>query len=224
MDSNYQKPLRIYLVSSPDSPEFSHLSRALTRSNLIAFDAEWKPIRSHQHNFPIVSLLQLACQFDRRLCSDSDELNESAVYLLDLSSIPLSSIWKLLKEVFVSPDVLKLGFKFKQDLIYLSSTFCLQGCEPGFDRVSFELLITVSFSLIYLFFLGGKWLLMNYLKWVIDIFKLKWKNFSFFLKLMIIFARVLWKVEDEAHVLVMLWDLSEEHVMLLGFFKFWVII
>ncbi|XP_044503232.1 uncharacterized protein LOC123223858 isoform X2 [Mangifera indica] len=135
MDSNYQKPLRIYLVSSPDSPEFSHLSRALTRSNLIAFDAEWKPIRSHQHNFPIVSLLQLACQFDRRLCSDSDELNESAAFLLDLSSIPLSSIWKLLKEVFVSPDVLKLGFKFKQDLIYLSSTFCLQGCEPGFDRV-----------------------------------------------------------------------------------------
>lgn len=154
MDSNYQKPLRIYLVSSPDSPEFSHLSRALTRSNLIAFDAEWKPIRSHQPNFPIVSLLQLACQFDRRLCSDSDELNESAAFLLDLSSIPLSSIWKLLKEVFVSPDVLKLGFKFKQDLIYLSSTFCLQGCEPGFDRVSFELLITVSFSLIYLFFFG----------------------------------------------------------------------
>lgn len=156
MDSNHQKPVRIYKVSSPDSPEFTHLTRALTRSNLIAFDAEWKPIRSHQPNFPIVSLLQLACQFDRRLCSDSDELNESAAFLLDLSSIPLSSIWKLLKEVFVSPDVLKLGFKFKQDLIYLSSTFCLQGCEPGFDRVSFELLITVSFSLIYLFFLGGK--------------------------------------------------------------------
>ncbi|XP_031266835.1 uncharacterized protein LOC116125184 [Pistacia vera] len=135
MDSNYHKPLRIYLVSSTDLPEFTHLTRALTRSNLIALDAEWKPIRSHQPNFPTVSLLQLACQLDPRLSSDSDELNETVVFLLDLSSIPLSSILELLKEVFVSPDVLKLGFKFKQDLIYLSSTFCSQGCEPRFDRV-----------------------------------------------------------------------------------------
>ncbi|KAJ0044543.1 hypothetical protein Pint_05109 [Pistacia integerrima] len=135
MDSNYHKPLRIHLVSSTDLPEFTHLTRALTRSNLIALDAEWKPIHSHQPNFPTVSLLQLACQLDPRLSSDSDELNETVVFLLDLSSIPLSSILELLKEVFVSPDVLKLGFKFKQDLIYLSSTFCSQGCEPGFDRV-----------------------------------------------------------------------------------------
>ncbi|KAJ0102350.1 hypothetical protein Patl1_05219 [Pistacia atlantica] len=140
MDSNYHKPLRIYLVSSADSPEFTHVTRVLTRSNLIALDAEWKPIRSHQPNFPTVSLLQLACQLDPRLSSDSDELNETVVFLLDLSSIPLSSILELLKEVFVSPDVLKLGFKFKQDLIYLSSTFCSQGCEPGFDRVSTEVL------------------------------------------------------------------------------------
>lgn len=35
----------------------------------------------------------------------------------------------------MSPDVVKLGFRFKQDLVYLSSTFCEQGCNPGFDRV-----------------------------------------------------------------------------------------
>lgn len=169
MDSNFHKPLRIHLVSSTDSPEFTHLTRALTRSNLIALDAEWKPSRAHQPNFPTVSLLQLACQLDPRLSSDSDGLNESVVFLLDLSSIPLSLIWELLKEVFVSPDMLKLGFKFKQDLIYLSSTFCSQGCEPGFDRVSFELLITVFFSLFICLLFIGKWLSMNYLKWVIDI-------------------------------------------------------
>lgn len=37
--------------------------------------------------------------------------------------------------MFVSPDLLKLGFRFKQDLVYLSSTFRSQGCEPGFEKV-----------------------------------------------------------------------------------------
>lgn len=36
----------------------------------------------------------------------------------------------------MSPDVIKLGFRFKQDLVYLSSTFREQGCDAGFDRVS----------------------------------------------------------------------------------------
>lgn len=37
--------------------------------------------------------------------------------------------------MFVSQKILKLGFRFKQDLMYLSSTFCSKGCEPGIDRV-----------------------------------------------------------------------------------------
>lgn len=51
-------------------------------------------------------------------------------------SLPLPQIYDLLKDVFESPNVLKLGFRFKQDLVYLSATFSAQRCEPGFDRVS----------------------------------------------------------------------------------------
>lgn len=123
----------IHLVASIDSPEFTLLTQSLTQSSLIGLDAEWKPIRTQQSSFPTVSLLQLACQLGPRLGPDSAK---SLVFLFDLSAIPLSSIYELLRDVFVSPDVLKLGFRFKQDLIYLSSTFCSQGCDPGFDRVS----------------------------------------------------------------------------------------
>ncbi|KAM7257522.1 hypothetical protein ACFE04_013263 [Oxalis oulophora] len=122
--------LKITVVSSTDLPEFTHLTRTLNRSSIVAIDAEWKPIirggPDRPNTFPTVSLLQLACQL-----SDSDE---SEVFLVDLYTIPLSSIWVLLKDVFCSPNVLKLGFGFKQDLVYLSSTFVAQGCG-GFDKV-----------------------------------------------------------------------------------------
>lgn len=137
MDSESLTPSEIHVVSSTDSPEFAHLTRVLARSSLIALDAEWTPVRAPQKStFPTVSLLQLACQLGHRPGTDSDELEGSLVFLLDLSSIPLASVWELLRDVFVSPDVLKLGFRFKQDLIYLSSTFSSHGCDPGFDRVS----------------------------------------------------------------------------------------
>ncbi|KAH7543809.1 hypothetical protein ACOSP7_031404 [Xanthoceras sorbifolium] len=143
MDSgqNNYEPIEIHLVDSTESPEFALLTRSLTRSLIIGLDAEWKPLRSQQSQFPTVSLLQLACQLGPRLSPDpveseeSAELTESVVFLLDLSSIPLSAIWELLRDVLISPDVLKLGFKFKQDLIYLSSTFCTRKCELRFDRV-----------------------------------------------------------------------------------------
>ncbi|KAL9690520.1 hypothetical protein QQ045_010921 [Rhodiola kirilowii] len=35
----------VHLVSSADSPEFSHLINSLNRSSLIGLDAEWKPTR-----------------------------------------------------------------------------------------------------------------------------------------------------------------------------------
>ncbi|KAJ6410976.1 hypothetical protein OIU84_007680 [Salix udensis] len=71
MDLPHEKPLKIHLVNSTESPEFTHLTQSLTRSSIIGLDAEWKPIRgqNHQPTFPTVSLLQLACQLDH----DSDE-------------------------------------------------------------------------------------------------------------------------------------------------------
>ncbi|THG22217.1 hypothetical protein TEA_005554 [Camellia sinensis var. sinensis] len=123
MEPKDQTPLAI---DSVDSPEFTHFTRSLSRSSVIGLDAEWKPLRSHESTFPTVSLLQIAC----RLSVDG----ESSVFLLDLLAIPLRSIYPLLRDVFVSPGILKLGFRFKQDLAYLSSTFCSQDCDPGFDR------------------------------------------------------------------------------------------
>ncbi|CAK9151577.1 unnamed protein product [Ilex paraguariensis] len=134
MEYTDQKPLTTHFVSATDSPGFTHLSWALPRSSVIGLDAEWKPIRTRQDTFPTVCLLQIAC----RLVGNDDstaQQNESLVFLLDLSTIPLSSIYELMKDVFVSPHILKLGFLFKQDLVFLSSTFCSQGCDPGFDRV-----------------------------------------------------------------------------------------
>ncbi|KAK3004174.1 hypothetical protein RJ639_019653, partial [Escallonia herrerae] len=135
-----QNQLTIHLVASTNSPEFTHLSWALSHSSVIGLDAEWKPIRGRQLTFPAVSLLQIAC----RLTSASGD--SAAVFLLDLSAIPLPSIYELLRDVFESPDVLKLGFRFKQDLVHLSSTFCSQGCEPGFDKVEPFLDITSIYN------------------------------------------------------------------------------
>ncbi|KAM6555518.1 hypothetical protein CsatB_002537 [Cannabis sativa] len=139
-----------HLVSSTDSPEFTHLTRALTRSSLVALDAEWKPTRTRQSTFPTVSLLQLACRLSPRLVGSSNELllpeEESVVFLVDLILIPPPSIWELLRDLFVSPDILKLGFRFKQDLVYLSSTFSSHGCNLGFDRVEPFLDITSIYN------------------------------------------------------------------------------
>ncbi|PWA95733.1 3'-5' exonuclease domain-containing protein [Artemisia annua] len=116
----------IHLVTSTESPEFSHFKWAISHSSIIGLDAEWKPVRSHQPTFPPVLLLQIACQLIN---------SEDIVFLLDLSEITLPSIYDLLKDVFISPDILKLGFRFKQDLLYLSSTFREHGCDAGFDTV-----------------------------------------------------------------------------------------
>ncbi|KAI3519424.1 hypothetical protein L1887_08533 [Cichorium endivia] len=144
MEPSFGKPLDIHFVSSTDSPEFARLNWALNHSSIIGLDAEWKPVRAHQPTFPTVLLLQIAC----RLNSDdsTQEQAESIVFLLDLSEILLPSIYELLRDVFVSPDILKLGFRFKQDLVYLSSTFRSQGCDSGFDRVEPFLDIATIYS------------------------------------------------------------------------------
>ncbi|KAF8379983.1 hypothetical protein HHK36_027451 [Tetracentron sinense] len=137
METKEQKRVKIEFVSSTDSPEFTHLTWALKRSSVVGLDAEWKPIRTQQSSYPTVSLLQIACRVVPRLSDGdgTDPLNDSLVFLLDLLAVPLPLVWELLRDMFISPDILKLGFKFKQDLIYLSSTFCSQGCNAGFDRV-----------------------------------------------------------------------------------------
>ncbi|KAL0692269.1 hypothetical protein Bca4012_059449 [Brassica carinata] len=129
--------MKIYLVSSTDSPEFTRLKCSFARSTVIALDAEWKPQRSVSSSFPIVTLLQVAC----RLGQDSDD-----VFLIDLTSIHLPSVWELLNDMFVSPDVLKLGFRFKQDLVYLSSTFTQHGCEGRFNEVKQYMDITSIYN------------------------------------------------------------------------------
>ncbi|KAL5071268.1 hypothetical protein RYX36_022155 [Vicia faba] len=136
MDPQNQKPLEIHLVTATDSPEFTHLTRCLTQTSLIGLDAEWKPVRTQQKSFPAVSVLQIACQLG----------DDSVVFLLDLLALPLSSIWEPLRVMLVSADILKLGFRFKQDLVYLSSTFCDQGCNPGFDKVEPYLDITSVYN------------------------------------------------------------------------------
>lgn len=137
---NARPSFEIHIVSSVDSPDYTQLTRTLTRSKLIALDAEWKPLRSPNHSsFPRVSLLQIACQFHL------DQPNDSVVFLLDLLSLPLSSVGDLLRDVFVSPHVLKLGFRFKQDLVNLSTTFCSYGGVSGLDRVSVCLFCFVSY-------------------------------------------------------------------------------
>ncbi|KAI9071045.1 hypothetical protein K1719_046990 [Acacia pycnantha] len=140
MDAQSREPLKVHLVSSSDSPEFALLNQALTRTSLVGLDAEWKPVRAQQTSFPAVSLLQIACQLNAGL--GGVESGDSVVFLLDLFSISLSLLWESLRDLLASPDILKLGFRFKQDLAYLSSTFCSQGCDPGFDKVDPYLDIT----------------------------------------------------------------------------------
>ncbi|KAI3800232.1 hypothetical protein L1987_35543 [Smallanthus sonchifolius] len=119
------KVVDINLVSSIDSPEFGRFKWAVTHSSIIGLDAEWKPVRGHQPTFPPVLLLQIACRVS----------DKSVVFLIDLSGTLPPSIYDLLRDVFLSPNILKLGFRFKQDLLYLSSTFRCHGCHSGFHRV-----------------------------------------------------------------------------------------
>ncbi|KAK1304257.1 hypothetical protein QJS10_CPB11g00686 [Acorus calamus] len=135
-----------HLVTTIGSAEYALLRRSLRRSSAVGLDAEWKPCRRGAANrsvdgspsFPTVTLLQIACRL-RPAGADADDDRSTdhpvVVFLVDLLSVPLSSVWEMLRDLFVSPDVLKLGFKFKQDLIYLSSTFKSQGCDEGFDKV-----------------------------------------------------------------------------------------
>ncbi|KAG0454038.1 hypothetical protein HPP92_025342, partial [Vanilla planifolia] len=139
--------LEVFMVTSEDSPEFSRLDFAVRHSSVVGLDAEWKPFGSRRSvdgsagnggepSFPTVTLLQIACRFSR---GDAFSLfgggGNPIIFLVDLLSVRLGALWELLREMFVSPSVLKLGFRFKQDLVYLSSTFASQGFHSGFDRV-----------------------------------------------------------------------------------------
>ncbi|KAK9724849.1 hypothetical protein RND81_05G102800 [Saponaria officinalis] len=160
----YPNPKPIHYVSTPDSPEFTLLTHSLTHSSIVALDAEWKPPVRHlsatttEHRaFPTVSLLQLACRLAQSPPESTDlTRSDSVVFLVDLQSVPLGSIYVILKEMLVAENVLKLGFKFKQDLVYLSSTFCSFGFDPGFDKVEPFLDISSIYYLLQQRQLGKK--------------------------------------------------------------------
>lgn len=154
-------PFEIHMVASAASPEFALLRRTLRRSRAVALDAEWKPRRSRPSSsssadpspssssslFPPVTLLQIAC---RAVAGEGGGGGSSSpVFIVDLLAVAAEALWEPLRELFESPEVLKLGFRFKQDLVYLSSTFSSHGCDPGFDRVNYPLLILEIFHLCH---------------------------------------------------------------------------
>ncbi|CAM0905799.1 unnamed protein product [Alopecurus aequalis] len=135
-------PFAVHLVTGgTSSPELSHLLQSLAAARIVAFDAEWKPRRRgasahgddaspappNPPQLPTVTVLQLACR---------SEEGGNEVFVVDLLAVPLAELWSPLRRLFERPEVLKLGFRFKQDLVYLSVTFTAAlGCDSGFDRV-----------------------------------------------------------------------------------------
>nr|CAB3456480.1 unnamed protein product [Digitaria exilis] len=140
-------PFAVHLVTgSGSSPEFALLLRSLAAASIVALDAEWKPRRRGSPaaaapgnggspaaapapappQFPTVTLLQVACR--------SGKGDRGEVFVVDLLAVPLADLWAPLRDLFERPDVLKLGFRFKQDLVYLSATFAAAlGGDAGFD-------------------------------------------------------------------------------------------
>jgi hypothetical protein len=132
----------VHLVTGGSSSlDQAHLLQYLAAARIVAFDAEWKPRRRgasahgddatpappNPPQLPTVTVLQLACRGE-------DGGNE--VFVVDLLAVPLADLWAPLRELFERPEVVKLGFRFKQDLVYLSATFTAAlGCDYGFHRV-----------------------------------------------------------------------------------------
>ncbi|MCO5591916.1 hypothetical protein L7F22_045909 [Adiantum nelumboides] len=63
------------------------------------------------------------------------KIQKEVIFLLDMMSLPVESFWQPLKNMLVSPTVLKLGFKFKQDLVNLSKSFPGPDSHSCFDKV-----------------------------------------------------------------------------------------
>ncbi|KAH7287635.1 hypothetical protein KP509_32G067300 [Ceratopteris richardii] len=61
--------------------------------------------------------------------------NEEIIFLLDMMSIPISFLWEAMKKMLVSSTVVKLGFKFKQDLVNLARSFPEPDSHSCFDKV-----------------------------------------------------------------------------------------
>lgn len=143
-------PLAVHLVTGGrSSPEHALLLRSLAAARVVALDAEWKPRRRGPAvaddpsaaaaatppppQFPTVTLLQVACRGD----GDGGGAAAAEVFVVDLLAVPLAELREPLRELFERPEVLKLGFRFKQDLVYLSATFAAAlGSSAGFERVS----------------------------------------------------------------------------------------
>ena len=143
-------PFVVHLVTGGgSSPELALLLRSLAAARVVALDAEWKPRRrgspaaagtgcsaspaTTPPQFPTVTLLQVAC---RGGGGGEGERESCEVFVVDLLAVPLADLRAPLRELFERPDALQLGFRFKQDLVYLSATFAAAlGGDAGFDRV-----------------------------------------------------------------------------------------
>ncbi|KAI3962252.1 hypothetical protein MKX01_030802 [Papaver californicum] len=144
MEQKRIKPQEIHCVSTTldDSEEYHLLLWALNHSSIVGLDAEWASFNeTRKYTFPTVALLQIACRINDEHIKDRDSQTQILVFLVDLQemirlSSTLSSIYQLLRDMFISPHILKLGFSFKQDFIYLSSTFASHGCPLGFDKLA----------------------------------------------------------------------------------------
>lgn len=60
---------------------------------------------------------------------------QELIFLLDMMSLPAWSFWEAMKKMLVSRNVLKLGFRFKQDLINLAGSFSGPSAHSCFDKV-----------------------------------------------------------------------------------------
>ncbi|KAJ3688945.1 hypothetical protein LUZ61_018109 [Rhynchospora tenuis] len=129
----HRQSFPIHLITSSTCTGFTHFIHSLRHSTVVGLDAEWKPRQSSQPNsspFPTVTLLQIACQYQS---PSSDGNPTTEVFLVDLLTISVGDVYVPIRELFESEGVVKLGFRFKQDLVYLSHTFSSQGFEHGFD-------------------------------------------------------------------------------------------
>ncbi|KAI5081787.1 hypothetical protein GOP47_0001530 [Adiantum capillus-veneris] len=74
-------------------------------------------------------------QNDLELSLSKLKIQKEVIFLLDMMSLPVNSFWEPMKKMLVSPTVLKLGFKFKQDLVNLSKSFPGPDAHSCFDKV-----------------------------------------------------------------------------------------
>jgi hypothetical protein len=123
------------LMNTSEEVKFPH-------SSLMYFEAEDPksvPAYTVQNNGKKTISMKAQAFVERSLRRLKDK--KEMIFLLDMMSLPASSFWEGMKKMLVSPTVLKLGFKFKQDLVNLAKTFPGPDAHSCFDKVCFDRVI-----------------------------------------------------------------------------------